>query len=170
VDVGASLGHYVLVAVRAKAIVAIEPDPDYRAVLRENIQGLPNVTVLARPLWSEVVRGDIVGKGRQFHISLDGPMETTTLDALNLAPDIIKIDAEGAEYDILVGGIETLLKYTPTLLIEIHPKQLFRYGHKTEHVYHLLRAMGYEIIEFEKWPERQWIRAEIKREEVKRGS
>jgi len=158
VDVGASSGHYVLVAACAKAIVAVEPNLDQLATLWENIhrEGLANVTVIEAPLFSSV---DVLGRGRQFHVFPDGPMETTTLDTLDLAPDIIKIDAEGAEYDILVGGMETLLQHAPTLLIEIHPKQLRRYGHEAEHVYHLLRAMGYEIIELKKYEERWWIRA-----------
>lgn len=163
VDVGASLGHYVLVAARAKEIVAIEPHPDYREEMRENIQreGLTNVTVIEKPLFSRVLRGDIVGAGRHFYPAPDGPMETTTLDALNLAPDIIKIDTEGVEYDIVVGGIKTLLQYHPVLLVEVHPKQLPRYGHRTEHFYHILVALGYEIIEGETWQERRWIRAEV---------
>ena len=170
VDVGAAQGYFTLLAARAKAIIAIEPDPgqletfrNQREGLRENIRraGLTNVTIVAKPLWSKVVRGAILVPGRKFVVAPDGPMETTTLDILGLAPDIIKIDAEGAEYDILVGGMETLRQYTPALLVEVHPKQLPRYGHRTEHVYHLLRAMGYEITELEKYGERQWIRAEI---------
>lgn len=163
VDVGASLGHYVLVAACAKEIVAIEPQSDYREEMRENIQreGLTNVTIVEKPLFSKVLRGDIVGAGRHFYAAPGGAMETTTLDALNLAPDIIKIDVEGVEYDIVVGGIKTLLQYRPVLLVEVHPKQLPRYGHRTEHLYHLIVALGYKIIEGEKCAERQWIRAEV---------
>lgn len=48
-----------------------------------------------------------------------------TMDALANAhqlpaPDFIKIDAEGAEYDILLGAKEVLRRYRPQLLIEIH--------------------------------------------------
>jgi len=36
------------------------------------------------------------------------------------APDIIKIDIEGAEYDALLGATNTLKKYTPHILIATH--------------------------------------------------
>jgi len=39
-------------------------------------------------------------------------------DDLGLAPDIIKIDVEGAEHDVLIGLHETILRHTPTLFVE----------------------------------------------------
>lgn len=36
------------------------------------------------------------------------------------APDVMKIDIEGAEYDALMGAVNTLKKYTPHLLLATH--------------------------------------------------
>jgi len=36
------------------------------------------------------------------------------------APDVMKIDVEGAEVDVLAGGRETLMRYRPILMIELH--------------------------------------------------
>ncbi len=51
-------------------------------------------------------------------------VDVTTLDnyvASNcIFPDIIKVDIEGAEYDFLEGGRETIRKHRPVLYIEIH--------------------------------------------------
>lgn len=47
-------------------------------------------------------------------------VETHTLDSLNLKPDVIKIDVEGAEYLVLLGGRRTIEKHRPILYIEIH--------------------------------------------------
>ena len=51
-------------------------------------------------------------------------VDVTTLDnyvASNcIFPDIIKVDIEGAEYDFLEGGRETIRKHQPVLYIEIH--------------------------------------------------
>ncbi len=51
-------------------------------------------------------------------------VETKRLDnyvkETSLYPDIIKIDIEGAEYEFLEGGRETIHKYRPVLYIEIH--------------------------------------------------
>lgn len=49
---------------------------------------------------------------------------TITLDAFvakhKIAPDIMKIDVEGAEHLVLEGGKGVLKKYKPTLLMELH--------------------------------------------------
>ena len=41
-----------------------------------------------------------------------------TLDSYNLAPSFIKIDVEGAEVDVIMGAMKTILKYKPTLQVE----------------------------------------------------
>lgn len=51
-------------------------------------------------------------------------VETRKLDdfikEVNIIPDIIKVDIEGAEHLMLAGAINTLEKYHPILYIEIH--------------------------------------------------
>jgi FkbM family methyltransferase len=44
--------------------------------------------------------------------------QVSTLDAERLAPLFIKIDVQGYEYNVLKGGIETLRRYEPMLLVE----------------------------------------------------
>ena len=39
-------------------------------------------------------------------------------DELELVPDIVKIDVEGAELDVLTGLRNTILQHTPTLFVE----------------------------------------------------
>jgi len=41
-----------------------------------------------------------------------------TLDAQNLSPGFIKIDVQGLEYDVLKGGLETLKRSSPILMVE----------------------------------------------------
>jgi hypothetical protein len=43
---------------------------------------------------------------------------TTTIDNLNLNPDYIKIDAEGSETDILIGGKSQIIKNKPIIVFE----------------------------------------------------
>lgn len=53
-------------------------------------------------------------------------VKLSTLDSLRdkrnigIKPDIIKIDVEGAESLVLNGAIDTIKKFSPTILIEIH--------------------------------------------------
>lgn len=51
---------------------------------------------------------------------------------------VIKIDVEGAEALVLEGAFETIKKFEPTLLIEIHSVQAM------DHTYRLLKNLGYD--------------------------
>lgn len=42
------------------------------------------------------------------------------LDSLNIKTFFIKIDAEGSEYDILIGSKKTLKKNNPIILLEVN--------------------------------------------------
>ena len=43
---------------------------------------------------------------------------TTTIDSLNLNPDYIKIDAEGSESNIFIGGKNQIIKNKPVIIFE----------------------------------------------------
>jgi hypothetical protein len=86
-----------------------------------------------------------VGRKNQLQISEGGPQRVVTLDSLDLAPDVIKIDVEGAEYDILVGGEQTLLRHDPALLIEVHVRKIRHFLHKERHVRKYLQSLGYVV-------------------------
>lgn len=63
-----------------------------------------------------------------------------TLDSFNIKEkiDLIKIDVEGFEYFALSGGIQTIKKNKPVILIEEH-----NYGNSK--VFKLLMELGYKI-------------------------
>jgi len=161
-DIGAYFGSYVLLASpRVKHVIAIEPHPDIVKVLRETIgrNNLENVTVIERALFSRMVNGQL-GRRNNFQVAPDGPMEATTLDALNLAPDVVKIDIEGAEYDALVGARRTIEKYKPTILVEIHTKKIERFGHTAMQVRQFLADWGYKLTDLGSRNENQFVVAE----------
>lgn len=72
--------------------------------------------------------------------SLDELVKESNLDNLNF----IKIDVEGYEEKVLLGGMTTLKKWKPTLIIEIHAHELGK------RIYHLLRKLGYTIYNIHK--------------------
>lgn len=53
-------------------------------------------------------------------------VKTTTLDNYvndtGLIPNLIKIDTEGTELFVLKGGLETIKKYSPTIIMGFNPK------------------------------------------------
>lgn len=66
----------------------------------------------------------------------------TTLDLFvfeqsNPAPDLLKIDVEGAEALVIQGGLRTLNSYSPTLLIEIHGPR------NAQKLWRLLQSLNY---------------------------
>lgn len=60
-----------------------------------------------------------------------------------LLPQVIKIDVEGAEYDVILGAHEILSTYRPIVYLSIHPKELSLMGQSVEDLIHLLAELGY---------------------------
>lgn len=57
--------------------------------------------------------------------------------------DLIKIDTEGSEYDIIKGGIETIKKYKPKILLEYNEGNMSQCGHTPEKLDSLIKQIGY---------------------------
>jgi FkbM family methyltransferase len=64
--------------------------------------------------------------------------------------DFIKIDAEGVEYDVLVGARKTLEKYKPKMTLGLHPTPIKQKGDSLEAIYDLLAGYNYNISLFGK--------------------
>ena len=56
----------------------------------------------------------------------------------------IKIDAEGAEFEILKGGMELLKKYRPFITLEVHPGT-FAIANKLKEIFDFIIELGYSI-------------------------
>ncbi len=151
VDVGAHIGKYTIIASKRVGtngiVLAIEADPHNFDLLNRNIQlnKLSNVIALNYAAYSEekIIRLYLPSRGEgsssytKYNTimsdrahgeenSLD--VKANTLDALLLSSMIkpeqvkwMKIDVEGAEYEVLKGAKDILSKSSViTLLIEIH--------------------------------------------------
>ncbi|MEO8036164.1 MAG: FkbM family methyltransferase, partial [Acidobacteriota bacterium] len=134
-DVGANVGFFTLLASRLAGpgghVYAFEPVPLNLEFLRRHLQlnKSGNVTVL--PLAASSTRGTahfaLAGSPSMGSLSADGELtvRTETLDALIAAgtarpPTFMKIDVEGAEYDVLTGAAETLRQYEPAIFLSTH--------------------------------------------------
>lgn len=67
-------------------------------------------------------------------------LEIKTLDSLDLEPDFIKIDVQGFEYQVLLGGKETIMRCKPIFMIE----SVIPDGD----VHNFLRDFGYFVYQF----------------------
>ena len=70
-------------------------------------------------------------------------IEIKTIDSMNLQPEIIKIEVEGFKSQVLEGGIETIKKKKPFLMIEINEVSVKKVGS-------ILLELGYLVFTYDK--------------------
>jgi len=163
VDVGANVGAYTLLAataIPALRTIAVEPDPDARARLEENLALNPGaqVEIVAVALAAEGGEA-LMTQGRDTLNRLarpgdagTGSVAVRTLDDLcaGSPPALVKIDVEGAELDVLRGGERTLTgPSAPVLLLEIIDDGLASFGVTRGEVAGFLTARGYRMFEYD---------------------
>jgi FkbM family methyltransferase len=147
-DVGANIGFFTLLCARlvgpGGSVYAFEPMPRNAATLRHNLalNGIDNVVVVEQALadssgtaelllshWSAFHSLDVEGAAKRAHPAPGSGQRirvpTVTLDEFIAqqrapAPDLVKLDVEGAELLALAGMRETLLSAQPLLLCELH--------------------------------------------------
>jgi len=130
-DVGAHMGYFSKLTqqlgVPARNIHAFEPDKFNYYVLSQNCPDINH--------HNKFVTNTVSSE----EISLDEYVDP------RFHPDVVKIDAEGAEQNVIDGFTRTIAACHPRLYIEIHPKRLSRFGSTPEEVYEALYDFGYTI-------------------------
>ncbi len=139
-DLGSNCGASVLVFARAVGpgghVVAFEPDPLNREMLRRNIEALALANVDLRDAAVAGRTGRLrfnsegsLGAALSHVVSRAGLAETIEVSALTLAdacavagrtPDFIKMDVEGAETEVLDGARDWLRTHRPRWVIDTH--------------------------------------------------
>lgn len=134
-DIGAYVGMFTVKAAKLVGktgkVIAIEPSPENYELLARNCEGLDNVTLVKKAVMSWT------GTGRLYYSKSAAAnslitrwkrhigVETITLDSLieelGLGKvDIIKVDAEGAELEVLTGAYKALAKGTRLVIAAYH--------------------------------------------------
>ncbi|HTZ87178.1 MAG TPA: FkbM family methyltransferase [Solirubrobacteraceae bacterium] len=172
-DVGANIGFFTMLCSRLVGpqgrVYAFEPIPQNLATLRHNValNDLANVTIVEQALssstgtaemfispWSAFHSLNVEGASKQDN---HGPeagqitVQTVTLDEFLKgegvrAPDLLKIDVEGAELIVLEGAGETLRSRKPLLLCELHDTHA-AYGEFIDSIGYDLRVIEGESTE-----------------------
>lgn len=91
-----------------------------------------------------------LGSNAEFAGQVEVTVPVDTLDALCARAalarlDFIKIDVEGAELQVLMGGQQVIEAFRPTLLVEIEARHMARYRHSPEDVADWLAQRGYRM-------------------------
>ena len=160
-DIGASVGYFTIEVAACfgdrVSIVAVEPQPGPVGALTRSVtvNGYRNVRVLPLLLSDEQGEGRLHVPSRSVHASLVPRARPravvsramTTLDALvadgrTPAPDVIKIDVEGAELAVLRGARAVLTRHHPAVIFE-SDANAHRFGYGRADLLAFLRDCGY---------------------------
>lgn len=166
-DIGAHIGLVTLPMSRAVApegrVYAFEPAPANRSFLTRHLRlnDITNVTVIDRLIGDTVAESvpffehrDASGmntrapvKDRQAYVETHRAQ--TTLDAFcrenELAPQVIKIDVEGAELAVLEGARQLLSTCRPFLVISMHPHHLKALGRDPDELLQFAETLNYTV-------------------------
>ena len=167
-DIGSNIGFHALTANRVIStgkIYAFEPMPAVRAIFEKHIS-LNNKLIISNSI--KIFPIAISNKEQQVEFSNDiahrdgntyieesyifsGTEKKITVQCQSIdglmqqgydKPDIIKIDVEGAEYDVLTGAKNTLQLYRPNILLATHDCHL---PGVQEKCVHFLEQLGYRL-------------------------
>jgi FkbM family methyltransferase len=124
IDVGAEFGYFTVIAAQRNLwITAFEPHPIKFTFLRHNISPYEKIEVYNYPIGTGRVflMEDIVGMAVATQMEGTTAISCTPLSAFEPNDCLIKIDVEGAEWDV-VNSIGKFLTYN-TYLIERHEEK-----------------------------------------------
>ncbi len=156
-DVGANVGIYSLLASSrvgsSGCVYAFEPLERNLHYLRRHIElnHVQNCTVLPSAVCNQ--QGTLAFSAASWEPSMarlspNGEIKVpaTTLDTCIFEdkfrpPALLKIDVEGAEFEVLQGATRTLTEFHPTIFLEIHGGELHRDCRE------FLLAKGYNVKE-----------------------
>jgi FkbM family methyltransferase len=156
IDVGADKGYNTLLAARrvgaSGKVHAFEPLERAREQLIRN---------LAANGYSNVVIHDVALFDEDKHLAMSGSRlaggDATSVDRVHCVPfdslpaavatariGFVKIDVEGAEFNVLKGMRRMLARDRPEILVEVHPPQLRTFGYSVAALVSFLESLGYE--------------------------
>jgi FkbM family methyltransferase len=161
IDIGANIGGWsFIVAQKGFEVHSFEPSPKAFSVLNERTKKFPTVHAFPYAIGDQ----DTIGRMGTSALSNSGTMDEENnlpgggtinvsvhkLDSLNLKNvGVIKIDTEGYETPILRGAKETIAKFKPRLVIEVHRstgKAASSYTEELKRIETILDGMGYSWI------------------------
>ncbi len=168
IDIGANFGLHTLFAARLVGdngrVVAFEPIPQNLRLLRRNLRlnhvenqvtiapqalsdsGEAHLEMHFRPGELDQTASLRPGQGSNQTIRVSNSRLDEYPFPARFSPRLIKIDVEGAELSVLRGARETLMRFHPLLLLEVHGFALPAFGDSVATLEDFLGETGYQRI------------------------
>ena len=162
IDGGAHVGLFcipVLLERSAARCVAFEPNPAAYGALCEMaaLNGVADrllayqvalwehddVRTLKTPVTASSCGLSTLGEPRRFGHWKTWIVLAATLDSYNLAPQLVKLDLEGAERYALEGARATLRAHHPALIVEAYAPNTAQFGYEPGEIGRFLEGLGY---------------------------
>lgn len=140
VDIGCNIGYYALLEARLVGptgkVIAIEPEPGNARLFLQNVQANGYRNIVFHQLAISDRNGTLplrVCEKSNRHslnpvpwLTADIQVPVSILDTLIAkdppdSVDLVRMDLEGHEVVVLKGMLDTIQRYSPRLLVEIHP-------------------------------------------------
>ena len=162
-DIGCHVGSWTLpFALAGMNVVAFEPNPVIHNlvsqarldnglafdILNVGISDHEGEATLTAPGPDGGMASIVIDYGA--HLSRQVPI--TSLDRYAFAPDLVKIDVEGAEVDVLRGARDTIERCRPVILFECWEDER---GQRIEQLFGHVASIGYDCTRTA-WPE-MWL-------------
>jgi FkbM family methyltransferase len=163
IDIGANVGYFSVIAARLVGdkgkVYSLEAIPKIYDLLTETIviNDMNNIYPFNNAVYSENTKLRFCNmKDSAFsHISKDDNITESPIDVDSITLDSLikefgtvnamKIDVEGAEMDVLLGGNKLIDRCRPKIVMEVQDWSLQRFGYCSKDVLGLLRNTGYKV-------------------------
>lgn len=185
-DVGSNVGCYSLFVAQkigpTGCVYAFEPDPNCFDKLKRNVELNYYDDIKAKMVAVSNSRGEAAlhknarkninqaqsalaklssheKRVKVRKITIDDFVEKESVAKI----DVLKIDAQGGEMNVLDGGIKTIRKYMPKILVRVHEEKCRAHGHTSKEAIDTLLGLGYEVTEirYRRKPRRIFVAQEV---------
>jgi FkbM family methyltransferase len=140
-----------------QSVITFEPEPVNYKCLVQNTSHLNNVRCVHAALWRNSTERVGLGLDRKMHnnsgayfVKGGGEIPTAMIDDLGVTDcDFLALDIEGAEYEALWGGAETINRCRPVIAVEDkgHDQRVKRGSPVTNAIVLLCCEFGYREVD-----------------------
>ena len=158
VDVGGNSGYQTYFHAKYNNVVTYEPVPELFKVLKSNLKGLDNVTLINKAVSDS-------SKDITLHVDVDRLSMTSQIALVDstkmVVPAIciddenlenvgfIKVDVEGFELDVLKGAVNTIEKWRPTMMVEVYQPWCDKVGFDCSEIFDFFVDRDYRILYYD---------------------